>query len=338
MEELISIIVPVYNVEKYLEQCIETLIKQTYKNIEIILIDDASTDSSGEICDQYKKREKNLIVIHKQKNEGASKARNDGIEIAKGKYIAFVDSDDYIDITMYDKLHKKIKEDDSDIAISGYSKVMDNGRIKDFILDINNYPKNNKVLYDMIGVKPESKYDISIGMSVWKCLYKSSIIKNNNICFETNRDSISEDMIFQIEYFKYVDRVSLLKDCLYKYRFNDKSISNSYKKDRFEKQKDWYVKERKMLQERNLSNQEILDRLDRTFFMKVKASIKQEVKYNPKNKKEIKKNIEKILNDELLIKCLKEYSIKKANLKLKMYIYLLQNKLVNVLYYIYKII
>lgn len=94
-KELISVIVPVYNVEKYLSRCVDSIIGQTYSNLEIILVNDGSTDLSGAICDEYKKKDKRIVVIH-QKNGGLSQARNSGMEIMSGKYVAFVDSDDYI--------------------------------------------------------------------------------------------------------------------------------------------------------------------------------------------------------------------------------------------------
>ena len=99
-EELISIIVPVYNVEEYLKECIDSIINQTYKRIEIILVDDGSTDKSGKICDDYAKIDKRIKVVHKE-NGGLSDARNVGISVSSGKYIAFVDSDDWVEKTMY---------------------------------------------------------------------------------------------------------------------------------------------------------------------------------------------------------------------------------------------
>ena len=104
MKELISVIVPVYNVEDYLDECIQSVIRQSYKNLEIILVDDGSTDSCGSLCDKYPERDKRIKVVHKA-NGGLSDARNAGLEIATGDYIAFVDSDDFIDETMYAELH-----------------------------------------------------------------------------------------------------------------------------------------------------------------------------------------------------------------------------------------
>ncbi|MBO5142223.1 MAG: glycosyltransferase family 2 protein, partial [Clostridia bacterium] len=114
-DKLVSIIVPIYNVEEYLEDCINSLIAQTYKNIEIILIDDGSKDRSGKICDSYSKIDKRIRVIHK-KNEGLSSARNKGLEESKGEYISFIDSDDKIDIDFIALLMEHIEKNKVDIA------------------------------------------------------------------------------------------------------------------------------------------------------------------------------------------------------------------------------
>ena len=103
----ISVIVPIYNVEKYLEKCLESIINQTFINLEIILINDGSTDFSGSICEKYKNKDNRIILIHK-KNEGLSAARNKGLSIATGDYISFVDSDDFLDLNMYEILYKKM--------------------------------------------------------------------------------------------------------------------------------------------------------------------------------------------------------------------------------------
>lgn len=113
--ELISVIVPIFNVEEYLEQCVESIINQTYKNLEIILVNDGSTDRSGDICNKYKHIDQRIVVINKA-NGGLSDARNAGIEMAKGNYIAFVDGDDWIEYTMYENLIQPIIEDKTDFA------------------------------------------------------------------------------------------------------------------------------------------------------------------------------------------------------------------------------
>jgi glycosyltransferase involved in cell wall biosynthesis len=127
MLPLISVIVPVYNVEKYLKRCIDSIIKQTYKNLEIILVDDGSTDSSGDICDQYGISDLRIKIIHKQ-NGGLSSARNAGIDKSTGELIAFIDSDDYIHPEMLEFLQNEISQKDVDIAICGRYIVYENGK------------------------------------------------------------------------------------------------------------------------------------------------------------------------------------------------------------------
>lgn len=123
---LISVIVPVYNVEKYLEKCVDSIINQSYHNLEIILVDDGSTDNCPVLCDKYKKKDDRIIVIH-QKNGGLSAARNAGLDIAKGEYIGFIDSDDYISIDMYEKLLLAIKKCKADMGICNYIRVNELG-------------------------------------------------------------------------------------------------------------------------------------------------------------------------------------------------------------------
>lgn len=128
MEELISIIIPVYNVEKYLKKCLDSVLEQTYKNLEIILVDDGSTDNSKTICDEYEKKDKRIKLIHKE-NGGLSDARNAGINIAKGEYITFVDSDDYISKDYVEYMYKMIKENNVKLSICGIKAVWKNTKL-----------------------------------------------------------------------------------------------------------------------------------------------------------------------------------------------------------------
>ena len=123
MDKLISIIVPVYNVEKYVAECIESIIKQTYQNLEILLIDDGSTDNSGKICDKYAEKDKRIKIIHKE-NGGVSSARNLGLDLAQGEYIAFIDSDDFVSNKYIESLYSAIEHKDAEIVLSKYSNYM----------------------------------------------------------------------------------------------------------------------------------------------------------------------------------------------------------------------
>ena len=121
-EELISVIIPVYNVEKYIRYCLDSVINQTYKNLEIIIVDDGTKDSSGEIAEEYAAKDSRIKVIHKE-NGGLSDARNVGLDVATGRYIAFLDSDDVISLDFYEYLYNMIKEKDYDIAECEFFRI-----------------------------------------------------------------------------------------------------------------------------------------------------------------------------------------------------------------------
>lgn len=144
--EIISIVVPVYNVEKYLPECIDSLISQTYSNIEIILVNDGSTDNSGEICDNYSKIDNRIKVIHKE-NGGLSDARNEGLKNISGKLIMFIDSDDYIDRNLVETLYKNLIKEQADISISAYSILLKN-KTKDICTPNTYLTLNNKESID----------------------------------------------------------------------------------------------------------------------------------------------------------------------------------------------
>ena len=125
---LISVIVPVYNVRKYIEKCIYSIINQTYKNLEIIIIDDGSTDGSETLCDKFKDKDQRVIVLH-QKNSGQSRARNKGLEIASGEYIGFVDADDWIDNDFFEKLIEKSEKEDLDMCVCNRKIFSEQGKM-----------------------------------------------------------------------------------------------------------------------------------------------------------------------------------------------------------------
>ena len=165
--DLISIIIPVYKVEKYLEKCIESVLKQTYTNLQIILVDDGSPDNCGKICDEYAKKDSRIEVIHKA-NGGLSDARNVGISKAKGRYIGFVDSDDYIKEDMYEILLNLIKKYDADVSICNLYDVIDG----------NEYIRNKENgirEYSRLDILKEVLLDKNIQSYAWNKLYKKEL-------------------------------------------------------------------------------------------------------------------------------------------------------------------
>lgn len=211
----VSIIIPVYNSEKYLEECINSLLNQTYKNIEIILINDGSTDSSYEICMKYKKYD--FIKIINQENQGVSAARNTGLKNATGEFIMFVDCDDYVANNIVEELLKNMS--DCDMAICEYNELYKNTLIP---IPINNKDRviNNKKAIELT-------FD-SAGGYIWNKIFKFDIIKRNNILFDTNIHML-EDQLFVIEYLTYTNKVAITNKALYNYRIRKSSaVGNIY--------------------------------------------------------------------------------------------------------------
>lgn len=207
--DLVSIIVPVYNVELYLEFCLKSLINQTYENKEIILIDDGSKDKSGYICDTYAKKYNNIKVIH-QKNSGVSVARNNGIKISNGKYILFIDSDDYLEPNTL----SYIMEYQYDLLCFGYNKVYKNKII----------PVTYKNNCEIENIQEEVLLNNKIGGFLWNKLFKTDIIKNNNIEFSSGIH-YCEDLLFIFKYLKYVNKAYYINKCFYQYRMRHSGIS-----------------------------------------------------------------------------------------------------------------
>jgi len=227
---LISIIVPVYNVDKYLKQCIESIINQTHKGLEIILVNDGSTDISGEICDEYASKDNRIIVIHKV-NEGSTSAIKEGIKIASGEYIGFIDSDDYIELDMYERLLECIINNKADLVQCNMCR--DDGVNKYEILDI----QSEKVIkeYDI------KEYLIPQLLNFWnykklafspsRCnkLYRKDLVMNSVKDCNSNI-TYGEDLNLILSILLNANKVSLLNRCLYNYRLNNQSITSTYKK------------------------------------------------------------------------------------------------------------
>ena len=167
--EKISVIVPFYNVENYANRCINSIVNQTYKNLEIILVDDGSKDSSGIICDEWKDKDSRITVIHKQ-NGGLSDARNEGIKYTTGEYIAFIDSDDFIDKDMFEVLYNNIKETDSQISVCKYIQVEEDEKFK-FI------KSKEKTIYSKREAIEELLSEKKITNHAWNKLYKKELFK-----------------------------------------------------------------------------------------------------------------------------------------------------------------
>ena len=227
MKELISVIIPVYNTEQYLKRCIESVLKQTYKNIEVILVDDGSTDNSLTICNEYANIDNRVSVIH-QRNSGVSTARNQGIEIMKGEYFICIDSDDWIEPNMIETLYNYIKNNDADISICNFYINKESGEqsIK------NEVKKQELILTDIKGMYENLFDEKMFGGYLWNKLIKTSIIKDNTekILFN-EKIAIEEDVLFLINVLRRCNKIYYNSSAVLYHYFqrNSSAVRFSYK-------------------------------------------------------------------------------------------------------------
>ena len=220
MNEKVSIIIPVYNANKLIERCINSIINQTYKNIEIICVNDGSTDNSLDLLENFNKNDKRVIVISKE-NAGVSSARNAGIKLATGKYIMFVDSDDYLLENCIEKFIEYAQKEDSEFIISNHLieknfKILNNSDIKNINIKTKTEFINNFLLF----------YKNYMFNQNWNKLFLREKIKT---MFDESR-TLGEDMLFNIEYLKNIDKVSFFYEKLYVYNMdNENSITKKNK-------------------------------------------------------------------------------------------------------------
>lgn len=327
--KLVTIIVPVYNVEKYLNECIQSLRMQTYKNIEIILIDDGSKDSSGEICEALADEDSRIKVIHKE-NAGLGYARNSGLEIARGEYVTFIDSDDVADADLISRLMKAVQDDGVDTCIGGFKRISENGNIE-FSEKYEKKIYQGKDVYDklfarMLGSAVD-KHD-AIRMSVWNVLYSMKIIKEHNLRFPSEREFISEDIIWDSEYYRFASKVEIIDSIAYNYRITPGSLTQKFKPNRFELSCKLYEE----LSRRVGNDRNKIIRLQRQFFVNIRVCLRQEKTIVSGNDRKTSKiRINQILNNNTVVKIISEYPIKSIQIKQRIFLLLLKYKMTDVI-------
>ena len=245
MNALVTVVLPIYNVEQYLERCILSIINQTYRNLEIILVDDGSPDNCPQICDAYAMRDPRIKVIHKQ-NAGLGMARNTGLAEATGEYICFFDSDDFVAPETVETCVAAAEVNKADLVIFGKTDVTPEG--KPLGTSIPTPPKQlfcgdevQTILLPM-AIHPNQKTgeDWNIVHSAWNKLYSMATIRASGWSFASEREIISEDYYSLTELYSHLNRVYVLDRAFYCYTVNNTSLSRSYKPDRFERIKVFY--------------------------------------------------------------------------------------------------
>jgi glycosyltransferase involved in cell wall biosynthesis len=217
MQPLISIIVPFYNVENYLVRCLDSIVNQTYKNLEIILVNDGSTDSSLDICKRYSKNDSRIKIVNK-KHGGVSSSRNAGLDAVTGEYIGFVDSDDYIDENMYMELYNNLIENNCDIATCYFCRVYGDEFYTDY-----NFEFDKRIFNREEAIK-SILLDKELRVYLWTKLYSKKAF--DNVRFPINREY--EDIDVSISTLEKVDKVVFINKILYFYVNRESSIDNNY--------------------------------------------------------------------------------------------------------------
>ncbi len=319
---LISIIVPVYNTGKYISECIDSLKMQVYENIEIILVDDGSTDQSGAICDEYAKANNNIYVVHKQ-NEGLGYARNTGLLHVKGDFVVFVDSDDWVSPDFIINLYNGIRDNAADFCKSGLCRIMSNGSVVSSTSYVNEFfagkDASQSLFPRLIGSAPD-KHD-SIEMSACAVMYRVSIIQDNNINFPSEREIISEALVFNMEYLHACNGVVIIDDIDYMYRVNVASLTHTYRPDRFEACMHFYEYMLGRLKEYGY-DESVFNRLKRILFVYIRTIIRMEAN-RPGDSGRIH-SIHELCADERMKRMIAGFPIKKLAFRQKMFVIMLK--------------
>ena len=315
-QELITVVVPIYNVESYLDRCINSIVSQSYSNLDIVLVDDGSTDNCPQMCDEWTKKDHRIRVVHKI-NAGLGMARNTGIEYARGKYICFFDSDDYIATETIKVAYTALIESQADIVVFGAATVEESGRVLSTKIPEANIFQGDEVLQHflpaLMGENPRSGYDAQIPFSAWSCLFAMELIRRVHWRFASEREIVSEDIYSLMKLYGSVRKVVILKECFYFYCRNGSSLTQSYRADRYERNRYFYLKCLELCESCGYSN-EIVSRCKEPFLSNVIGVLKQEVAHYPSILDAIKR-LKEIMDDDVLQQVVWAKRNEKTNLK-----------------------
>lgn len=304
MEELVSVIIPVYNVENYFKRCMESVLNQSYHNLEIILVDDGSTDNSGRLCDEYKKKDDRIKVIHKD-NEGLGITRNRGLEKATGKYVTFIDSDDFIPSNSILGMVQEIEKYNCDLVIGNYYY---GEQIKPCTAEERCYHDQeviDYVLVHLLGNKPKEEDMISV--SAWGKLFKRDIIEKNQLKYPSERKLIWEDIAFNLDYIPLCSSVYVSHIPRYHYCFNGESLTHKYNPDKLTLIMKMYEYVKRRVSELDIPDEGYL-RLTNGYIGHIRTCLKLEVFYSKKNgMRKAYDNVRKICNDKRVIELIRSF-------------------------------
>lgn len=309
VQSLVTVVLPIYNVEKYLDKCVESVIHQTYSNLEILLVDDGSPDSCPRICDAWAERDSRVRVIHKQ-NQGLGMARNTGIENATGEYICFFDSDDYIREDTVEKTVRRMQQEQADFAVFGFSGVTDSGKpVSTFVPAVGRKTYRaeavrDSFLPDYIAPDYQKKEPRAFYMSACMAMFSMEMIRTSGWKFVSERDIVSEDVYSLIDLMQYVNTVTVVPEAFYFYRVNEKSLSRSHLTDRYQRIRHFYLETMKLCLHIGY-NEDVLHRVSKPYLSFTLAALKQEAALQLPQRQKMT-CIKNIIDDEMLQKILQQ--------------------------------
>lgn len=248
MHPYFSVILPIYNVEPYLERCIQSILMQTFNDYEMILVDDGSTDESGRICDTYADKYDHIRVVHKE-NGGLSSSRNAGMGIARGEYIWWVDADDWVEKHALSQLYDAVNDDKPDIVKFNYVRVADTETSVLSSATPGKYTQKSEI--DML-LRRSFVETSKFVLSAWSHLYKREFLQREDLCFVSEREIGSEDYLFNLQALLVASQIVVIKDTLYFYELRMGSLSQRYKENAPQKYTALYMKLRSFYNKREV--------------------------------------------------------------------------------------
>lgn len=323
MKQLVTVVIPIYGVDKYLDRCVNSVVSQTYPNLEIILVDDGSPDNSPQMCDAWARKDSRIRVIHKE-NAGLGMARNTGIEHATGSYICFFDSDDYIHSDTIEQALRLALDQEAQIVVFGSQDVDADGKITATYVPATEMTcfrgeaVRESFLLDLIDPRHRDANYPELMLSACCCLFDMELIRQTQFRFVSERQNISEDSYSLIWLYRYVESVALLPEAKYYYCKNSSSLTRIYRPDRYDKIRSFYRNTLAMAQEQGYGTK-IQARIGGLFLSFTIAAMKQIVEADM-GWREKWKAISRILQDDILQNALRnpecQYRGKPRNLLL----------------------
>lgn len=331
MMKKVSIIVAAYNVENYICRCIESLVNQTYQNIEIIVVNDKSTDSTVEKCHYLQKKDKRIIIVSKSINEGLSEARNSGLQFATGEYVTFVDGDDFIEAETIGDCVKRMEATNADELVFGSQYDKRDGSIYKMPLISSSKEYAGKIsmkqyFKECIGSLPAACCDRDIGFTPWGRIYKNKIIKENGLKFISERKIIYEDLMFFLTVTPYINKVAILNKAYYHYCENEYSLTKNCDSRRFNRVKSMYEYLKKNYYNYLFKDKEINIRFKRTIISYIRLSVMQLASDD-----NCVKAIKLICKDSMTREILNGYPFYKLPVRQAVFVFLLKYNMANLL-------